>query len=431
MWWLYQILLVLVLALAGPLLLVVRGRHYLPTLAGRFGLQLPDPPAGGRPLWIHAVSVGETLVAATLARSLPPGPLVVTTITPTGQARARAAFGSRPATAVSYLPFDLAPPLDRFLARLDPTALILVEGDYWPLVLARARRRGMPVAVVNGRVGDTSFRRLRRVKPVLRLLFAAVDRFAVQSEEDRRRLTALGVAGERVTVTGNLKYDSPPPAPATALTASLAGLAAGRPLLVAGSTMPGEEAAVIAAHRLAGGGGSALLVIAPRHPERWDEVERLLAREGLAVVRRSALGEAPGASSDAAGGRVDVVLLDSLGELAALYGEAAAAFVGGTLVSTGGHNPLEPARFGVPTAVGPSMDNFRQMAEDFDRAGAWERVTDAGTLGETWRRWLADPAAARLVGERARRLVEANRGATARTVEVLAPLLAGDARIPR
>lgn len=435
MWWLYQILIVLALVLAGPVLLVVRGRHYLPTLGGRFSLALPARPDGGRPLWIHAVSVGEALVAATLVRALPPGPLVVTTITPTGQARARAAFSTRQATTVGYLPFDLGWPLDRFLSHLDPSALILVEGDYWPLALARARRRHLPVAVVNGRVGDATFRRLRRLKPLLGVLLGTVDHFAVQSEEDRRRLTALGVAGERVTVTGNLKYDSPPPPAVAELAARLAELAAGRPLLVAGSTMPGEEEAVAEAHRRVGGGAAALLVVAPRHPERWDEVARLLGREGLATVRRSALdgvaGGGPTRESVEAGGRVDAVLLDSLGELAALYAEAAAAFVGGTLVATGGHNPLEPARFGVATAVGPSMDNFRQMAEDFDRAGAWQRVADAEELGEIWSRWLADPAAARGVGARARQLVAANRGAVERTVEVLAPLLAGGAGAAR
>jgi 3-deoxy-D-manno-octulosonic-acid transferase len=312
---------------------------------------------------------------------------------------------------------------------------VLIEGDYWPLALARARRRRMPVAVVNGRLGDASFRRLRRVKPLLGLLFGAVGSFAVQSEEDRRRLVELGVAPERVTVTGNLKYDSPPPAPVAELAAALARLAAGRPLLVAGSTMAGEEEAVVAAHRAAGGGEAALLVVAPRHPERWDEVERLLARAGLAAVRRSALDEAaPAAAANRGGGRregrFDVVLLDSLGELAALYEHAAAAFVGGTLVATGGHNPLEPARFGVATAVGRSMENFRQMAEDFDRAGAWARVADAAALGDAWRRWLAEPAAAREVGERARRLVAANRGAVERTAAALAPVLAATALAP-
>lgn len=446
MWWLYQLLVALVLALAGPFLLAARGRHYLPTLRGRLGLALPERPAGGRPLWVHAVSVGEAAVAATLVRALPPGPLLVTTITPTGQERARAAFRQRPATSVGYLPFDLGPPLGRFLGRLDPAALVLVEGDYWPLALSRARRRGLPVAVVNGRIGDASFRRMRRFRPFLRPLLGAVDLFAVQSEEDRRRLVTLGVAPERVTVTGNLKFDSPPPAPVPGLAATLVRLAAGRPLVVAGSTMPGEEEAVLAAHRAAGGGHAALLVVAPRHPERWDEVGRFLARAGVAVVRRSALDGEP--AGDAAGdhgdrpsggasgepeavrraggaeGRVDVVLLDSLGELAGLYEHAAAAFVGGTLVPTGGHNPLEPARFGVATAVGPSMENFRQMADDFDRAGAWARVSDAAALGETWRLWLTEPAAAREVGERARRLVEAGRGAVDRTIEVLAPLLA-------
>jgi 3-deoxy-D-manno-octulosonic-acid transferase len=425
MWLLYQILFASVLLAAAPILLVVRGRHYLPTLPGRLALRLPPAPGGGRrPLWLHAVSVGEVGVAATLARALPADePLVVTTVTPTGQERARAAFAGRPATAVAYLPFDLAPLLGRFFRHFDPRALVLVEGDYWPRALAEARRRGMPVTVVNGRVGDASFRRLRRLRPLLPALFAAVHRFGVQTAEDQRRLLELGVGPERVAVTGNLKYDSPEPREAPELVAALAALAAGRPLLLAGSTMQGEEEAVVAAHRAAGGGDAALLVIAPRHPERWEEVARFLSREELRVRRRSTLGDAGGGGG--APGRPDVVLLDSLGELASLYRVASAAFVGGTLAASGGHNPLEPARFAVPTAVGPSMENFRQIAADFDRAQAWRRVADAEELGAVWRRWLADPAAARRTGERARALVAAEGGAVERTVGLLAPVLAG------
>jgi 3-deoxy-D-manno-octulosonic-acid transferase len=420
-WGFYQLATGAALLAAGPFLLARRGSHYLPTLAGRLGRE--TGPAGGRGeapggVWLHAVSVGEVGVAATLARALPPGlPLLVTTVTPTGQERARAAFapfGER--ATVAYLPFDLGFAVRRFFARHRPRALVLVEGDYWPLVLREARRRGLPIAVVNGRVGDRSFARMRRLRPLLAPLFSGVGAFGVQSGADRDRLVALGVAAERVTVTGNLKYESPEPEQRPELEAALRAVAGGRPILLAGSTMAGEEEAVLAAFAAAGGGERALLVLAPRHPERWNEVDALLRSRGVRAARRSA-------PSFAASGAQDAVLLDSLGELAGLYRLAAAAFIGGTLTPTGGHNPLEAARFGVPLAVGPAMFNFREMAEAFDQAGAWRRVADAGELGAAWQGWLDAPATGREVGERALRLVEANRGALARTLEMLAPTI--------
>jgi 3-deoxy-D-manno-octulosonic-acid transferase len=368
-------------------------------------------------------------VAATLARALPAGlPLLVTTVTPTGQERARAALGRR--ARIAYLPFDLGFAVHRFFRRHEPRALVLVEGDYWPLVLRAARQRGLPVAVINGRVGDASFRRLARASRIFGPLFGGatgsglfggIARFGVQSAADRERLLALGIPPERVTVTGNLKFESPEPPPRPALEGAVAALAGGRPVLVAGSTVAGEEDHVLAAFAGAGGGEAALLVLAPRRPERWDEVARRLDAAGLAAVRRSSLGEPPDDLPDpgTAPGRPAVLLLDSLGELAGLYRIAAAAFVGGTLVPAGGHNPVEPARFGIPVAVGPSMENFRQIAEDFDCAAAWERAADAAALGAIWRRWLDDPATAHEIGERAAALVESNRGALARTLEVL------------
>jgi 3-deoxy-D-manno-octulosonic-acid transferase len=430
LWLLYEAGLGLALLTAGPFLLARRGRHYLPTLAGRLGGAGRDGGDGGGrdggsrtgawrgSLWLHAVSVGEVGVAATLARGLPPDlPLLVTTVTPTGQALARSAFAGR--AQVTYLPFDLRPAVRRFWRRFAPAALVLVEGDYWPLLLREARRRGLPVAVVNGRVGDRSFRRMKRLRPLARLLFSGIERFGMQSAEDRGRLQALGVEGARLTVTGNLKFETAEPRANRDLAAALGRLAGGRPVAIAGSTMPGEEEQVLSAFTAVGGGGRALLVLAPRHPERWDEVDRLLRARGLAVARRSRL-----AGAWEGGAAPDAVLLDSMGELAALYSEAAAVFIGGTLVPTGGHNPLEAARYGIPIAAGPSMDNFRDMAERFDRAGAWRRVADAGELGRAWQEWLADPAAARRQGERAAALLAENRGALAHSLALLAPILA-------
>jgi 3-deoxy-D-manno-octulosonic-acid transferase len=428
LWLIYEAGLGLALLIAGPFLLARRARHYLPTLAGRLGgagstgeLD-PGPMADG--LWLHAVSVGEVSVAATLVRALPPElPLLVTTVTPTGQALARRAFAGR--ARVAYLPFDLRPAVARFWRRFTPAALVLVEGDYWPLLLREARRHALPVAVINGRVGDHSFRRMRRVRPLARFLFSGIERFGVQSAEDGGRLQALGVDPARLTVTGNLKFETPEPRANPDLAAALDRLAGGRPVVIAGSTMPGEDEQVLTAFAALGGGRRALLVLAPRHPERWDEVERLLAASGLTVVRRSRL-PVPAAGGPA-GVSPDVLLLDSMGELAALFRQAAAAFIGGTLVGTGGHNPLEAARYGIPIAVGPSMQNFRDMAERFDAAGAWRRVADGAELGRVWGEWLADPTAARARGESAAALVLENRGALTRTLEMLAPILA---RIP-
>jgi 3-deoxy-D-manno-octulosonic-acid transferase len=417
LWGLYQLAAGAALVVAGPFLLARRAGHYLPTLPGRLGRAGgPAGPPGA--LWLHAVSVGEVGVAATLARALPAAAsLLVTTVTPTGQERARAAFAGRAGVTVAYLPFDLGFAVRRFLRRHQPRSLVLVEGDYWPLLLHEVRRRGLPVAVVNGRVGDRSFRRMRRLRPLLGALFSGIDRFGVQGGQDRDRLVALGVEPGRIAVTGNLKYDSSEPPPAPELEDALRGLAGGRPVLLAGSTMAGEEEVVLAAFQDLGGGERALLVLAPRHPERWGEVEALLRSRGLDAIRRTSLPVSGRLGPPAA------VLLDSLGELAGLYRLADAAFLGGTLVPTGGHNPLEAARFGVPLAVGPAMHNFREMAAAFDRAGAWRRVADARELAVAWREWLDDPAAARVTGERARRLVEENRGAVARTVEMLAAVV--------
>ena len=416
---------------AAPFLLARRGSHYVPTLKHRLGLGAATAARPGG-LWVHAVSVGEVGVAATLARGLPEDePSLVTTVTPTGQERARSAFGDL--SAVTYLPFDLGFAVRRLFRRHAPGALVLVEGDYWPLVLREADRRGMPVAVVNGRVGDGSFRRMRRLRRLLGPLFDRVDRFGVQTAEDRRRLLELGIDPERIEVTGNLKYDTPAPAPVPELEETVRALAAGRPVLVAGSTMEGEEELVLDAfaalrrdlpERASDG---ALLVLAPRHPERWDRVAETVRTAGLVLERRSERTDGARRAAEAQE-HPDVLLLDTLGELAALYRMAAVAFIGGTLVPTGGHNPLEAALWGVPVAVGPSMENFRQVAEEFDRAGAWERVgigrRGAEELADVWRRWLAEPDAARAVGARGRELVEANRGALERTLRLLGPILA-------
>ena len=421
-WGLYQTAMGATLLTAAPFLLARRGRHYLTTLPGRLGgSDGIDESFPRGALWIHAVSVGEVAVAATLIRALPDDlPLLITTVTPTGQERARATFPASSQRAVAYLPFDLGFATRRFLDRFEPSALVLVEGDYWPLVLREAERRHMPVAVVNGRVGETSSRRLRRIPRLARnLFFSRVKAFGVQTEEDRRRLIAGGADGDRVQVTGNLKYDTPRPETKKELERSVRALANGRPILIAGSTMAGEDEQILEAFRGLGGGSRALLVLVPRHPERWDAVARLVSDRDFRLLRRSQLES----ETIPADGRVEVLLLDSLGELAALYTVAQIAFIGGTLVSTGGHNPLEPAQFAVPTVVGPSMHNFREMAERFEADDAWAQVADGQALQRLWDHWLDQPEEAQAKGRRAAALLEDNRGAVHRTLELLAPLL--------
>jgi len=413
MWILYQLALATLFIAAAPFLLLARGRHYLPTLPGRLGLGYPEKEPGA--IWLHAVSVGEVGVAAILAKALPPElPLLVTTVTPTGQQRAREALGRR--ATVAYLPFDLGPIVRHFLRHFQPQALVLCEGDLWPLALRAVKRRNLPIVVVNGRVSDRGFKRLCRLGRLRRPLLGPVDAFGVQSPHDAKRLLALGVEERRVMVTGNLKFEATAVEVRSELRDQLQKLAARRPILVAGSTMAGEEGAVLDAFSTLTSHCNALLVLAPRHPERWPEVAALLRSRGVAWIARSALP----ARSEL---EVDAVLLDSLGELAGLYSLAGSAFIGGTLVSTGGHNPLEAAIWSVPIAVGPSMENFRDIAARFDDAAAWRRVGSSLELAATWRDWIENPDSARSVGRRGSELLNVNRGALGRTLSLITETL--------
>jgi 3-deoxy-D-manno-octulosonic-acid transferase len=237
----------------------------------------------------------------------------------------------------------------------------------------------------------------------------------MQSATDRQRLVDLGVDPQRIAVTGNLKFETTPQEPDAGLVRSVREVAAGRPILMAGSTMAEEEQQVLQAFVQAGSGRSSLLILAPRHPERWNEVAALVRKTGLSLTRRSTLDE---------GGKdSDVLLLDSLGELSSLYQIGLGCFIGGSLVPTGGHNPLEAAQYGVPVSIGPSMENFREIAAEFSRADAWIQVENAAELARVWRSWLDDPAAAADLGSRGLSVVEENQGSLERTMAFLKPLL--------
>ena len=424
MWFLYQLAMAAGLGVAAPVLLARRGRHYLPTLPARLG-RLPEA-RGTRPLWLHAASVGEAGVAATLARALPPDlDLVVTTVTPTGQAAAKRLFEPLGAdgrsVVVTYLPFDLGSLVGRFLDQYAPRALVLFESELWPLLLRDCRRRSIPVAVLNARISDRSYGRMKRAGRLYRrFLLDPLGRLGAQSPQDEQRLLSLGAGRERTSMTGNLKFDTPEPAPVAGLEDALRDLAGNRPILIAGSTMPGEEPIVLDAfERLE---REALLVLAARHPERFDEVWREVEERSLPGIRRSRIAAA-GGTAERPASPPGIVLLDSLGELASIYRLASAAFIGGTLVPTGGHNPIEAARFGVPVIVGPSMENFRRISRDFEAASGLTLAADGEVLTEAWRRFLDEPDQAAAQGRRGMAIVDRNRGAVERSVELLSELV--------
>jgi 3-deoxy-D-manno-octulosonic-acid transferase len=370
------------------------------------------PGTGSRGgLWMHAISIGEMKTAVTLARALPAGlPLVITTFEPWAWSLGREQLGDR--AAVTFFPAPFPGAMRRFLRRFAPERLVIVEGgEMQSLLLLEMIGRSLPTAVVDGWYNEIQIRRLRDLVPFL----ASVQRFGVRHEEDRGKLIELGIPGDRIRITGDMKFHGET-SPRPELEAQVRELAGDRPILIAGSTDPREEPAVLDAFEQAGGGERALLILATRHSRDFQASESLLRSRGIAYQKRSELPAA---------GRPAGLFLDRLGELAALYPLAAAAFVGGSLVANGGgQSPLEAARAEVPVAAGPAMKNFRAVAELFDRAEAWRRVADAGELAGAWRAWLDDAGLARSLGARAAALVESGRGALGKTLALLQEFLA-------
>jgi 3-deoxy-D-manno-octulosonic-acid transferase len=372
-------------------------------------------------IWLHAVSVGEVLAVSRLVgeleRAFPEFRLLISTTTKTGQDLARERFGHE---RVFYCPLDLPWATRAYLKALKPRMLILAETEFWPNLLSGCNRRGIPVAVVNARISDRSWPRYRFFKRIWRPLLSSLGRVLAQSEIDAERLRALGCGPERVTVSGNLKFDVRAAVGAEATRMLKAG-AEGARFVVAGSTLEGEEAALLEAWpRLLTSDKNLVMVIAPRHPERFAAVAALLDQSGLDWVRRS------GWKSEDTLRAGQVVLLDTIGELASVYSLAAVAFVGGSLVAAGGHNPLEPAQFGVPIVMGPHYANFRAITEDLRKHDAL-RITEKEDLTKTLMELLSDGETARAMGERAKKVFGEQSGATGRSVEALRALLADDA----
>ena len=426
---LYNLALMAGLVLSAPWWLWQMARKYREGLGARLGLVperlIQELDAGGRRpvIWLHAVSVGEVLAVSRLVAELdqvmdgemPACRVVVSTTTKTGQALARERFG---AARVFYCPLDLPWAVGAYLRAIRPAALVLAETEFWPNLLAGCARRGNPVMVVNARISDRSWPRYRALAGLWRPFLSRLTAVLAQTEVDAERLRALGCVG--ATVGGNLKFDVRATVEAEA-TKRLRDLGAGLRFVVAGSTLEGEEQMLLDAwpQLLAAEPGLAM-VLAPRHPERFGAVAALVARSGLAWRRRSELG-----TDDLAAG--EIVLLDTIGELASVYSLAAVAFVGGSLVASGGHNPLESAQFGVPVVMGGSYENFRAIVEDLLEHGGL-LVVSPESLAAELARLLGDPAAAQALGEHGRRVFAQQAGATGRAVAAVGEILAGQNR---
>lgn len=408
----YTLLLYLALPFASLVLLIrgVREREYWRGWQQRFGFGTPR--AGGG-VWVHAVSVGEVQAAAVLIEALRarlPGPeITLSCATPTARARGRALL---PGLDVRYAPYDLPGSVRRCLAALRPRMLIVLETELWPNLLHETQRAGVPILIASARVSARSARIYQRLPGLLRASLAGGVWVGAQTDADAQRFAALGVPSSRLAVVGNIKFDRTVPAGQLERGAQLrTRYAAGRAVWVAGSTHAGEEQIVLAAHRrLLERQPRALLILAPRHPQRFDAAAASVAAHGLGCMRRSVEASA----DDSA-----VLLLDTLGELADFYAASDVAFVGGSLVPIGGHNLLEPAALGLPVLSGPEQFNSPELARALSERGALTIVHDAAELAAALMRLLADPLARAQQGAAGRAAIDANRGALERLLGVI------------
>ncbi|WP_456373550.1 lipid IV(A) 3-deoxy-D-manno-octulosonic acid transferase [Thiolapillus sp.] len=413
--------LALYLLLPGVLLrLLWRSRRapaYRERWRERFGRVNARVPAGG--VWIHAVSVGEVQAIEPLVRHLreqyPTLALMITTSTPTGSERVKLLFGAD--VFHSYCPYDLPFAIRAFLGRVQPRMLIMVETEIWPNLLALCEQQGIPTLLANGRLSSRSARGYARLGRFSRQVFSAIRAVAAQSEADAQRFISLGVPAQRVRVTGSIKFDMRIPASVQEQIQVLRRTWGDRPVWVAASTHEGEDEQILTAHRkLLQEVPAALLVLVPRHPERFDRVAALVARHGFVLCRRSLDQSCTEA--------VQVFLGDTMGELPVFLGGADVAFIGGSLVKIGGHNMLEAAAQGVPVVFGPHVFNFSAIARLLRDREAGVMVDNAAGLAEQVGAWLQDASERSRIGENGRQVVEENRGALQRLVRQVDTLLA-------
>lgn len=365
-------------------------------------------------LWVHAVSVGETLAAAPLIERLladyPDVPLLVTTTTPTGSERVQALFGDR-VTHV-YCPWELPTALTRFMRAFDPQLVIVLETELWPNLCAAVKRHGAKLMLMNGRLSEKSYRGYGKLPRLIRPMMARFDALAVQTRVEAERYMALGAWPERVYPIGSVKFDMTLDTAVKQAASQLRVSFGDRPVWIAASTHPGEDAPVLAAHKtLRAQKPDALLILVPRHPERFDGVADQVREAGLSVARRSQQEPA----ADAA-----VYLADTMGELLMLFGACDVAFVGGSLVPVGGHNLLEPAAWEKPVLTGPHLHNFTAIAQLLDDAGGLSVVDSGEALGDKLQALMSDPDQCTRQGQAAAAVVEANRGALEKGLELIA-----------
>jgi 3-deoxy-D-manno-octulosonic-acid transferase len=412
---LYEVLLYLVFLITLPFFLFVgflRGK-YLSNFPERMGMYRTRD--GAHDLWIHAVSVGEAIAArpviSEIQRLRPGTSIVMTTTTITGQAQAKRLY---PDATVAYFPFDFSFAVRRFLDHHRPRVFATMETEIWPNVTRLAHAYGMKLILANGRISDRSFPRYRALRRIVGRILRNYDRVLAREQTDGERFAAIGAPADRVEVTGNVKFDYQPDLAPLEAAPEIESLIAGRKVLILGSTMEGEDEALLPELERFIRERDAFVIIAPRKAERFEAVAGLLDTTSVRYVRRSAIQDKP----------ADILLLDTFGELARMYHYATVAFVGGSIAPFGGHNPIEPAAAGVPVCFGPVMTNFREIATAFLAAGAAKEVATALELITFAERMFDNDAEQRAWGERARAVVERNRGASGRTARRIVELLA-------
>jgi len=416
----YSLLLAAVAVLSLPWWAVqmLRLGKYRTGFSERLGF-VPQRLKNAKPgsIWVHAVSVGEVLAVSRLITELQsawPGiAIFISTTTATGQRLARERFGE---DHCFFMPLDLGFAVRAYLKALQPRMLLLAETEFWPNLLHLARKHGTAVAIVNARISDRSFPRYRRFRWFFGRVLSNVDLFLTQTAADAERLRAIGAPTERVRVSGNLKFDIRPHAAAKLAEELRAAIAKDAPVVVCGSTAEGEEEVLLQTfQQVQQQFPATVMVLAPRHPERFARVADLIASRGIPCVRRSAWKPATLLGSS-------LFLLDSVGELASIYALADIAFVGGSLVPVGGHNILEPAQYGAAIIVGPHTFNFREIVSIFT-AGNALRIATADTFTTQLLELLQNAAERKRLGQRARELFVQHAGATGRTLQALRPLL--------